>query len=679
MNHSRALFPILFGLAALAGFGAAEAPALKGAKSFQPYDGLTYGTPPKVVPTGCPAFEIDLPRAKPGVVKASDFGFATNSLHNAGAVTRAIAHAKAIGAGTVELAPGVYRCHDAEGVRIFGAKDLEIDGKGAVLVFYRPSVFREVTYWEIEISTDYGSLRIFDCERVRIKNLFVDWDWEVDPLAERIRVAQRHLGDGKTAPSYVDVDFVDYTRHPTYPRPLPIQTLADLDESTSPVRFAQTGACRYFSTQEGSYGMKTEWLAPNRARLYPYVAPTDPAARVHSDYLRAVTNANHLANNLMQVKALQDGRLYRLCHYYVGKNCFDMRSNAHLTLENVTVHSCRGDAFHVEGKQHHWQYVNVHVAPPADPALAGGGPKTRPMTTTLDVMHVGRSCGYAKLIGFTCTLNQDDHANFHDRFSAVRRTGAREVKITQGRQNAYFQAEAGTTLEFRNPDLSPSGFSAKIIDVVNDDYLLLDREVPARFAQQDAFVFDSSYGTENVLVKDSVYHSCWGRFLTLAKNVTFENCTWKDCIAGAVMVQQGLNLGYWAEGFGCANIVVRDCTFEANQRFNRAGFAGVVQDIFIGGNLMDHYKEMPNPLWPGIISGVLVEKCRFVNPRGACWHASKGENLIFRDNEIVVDRPDANMLPYRGSVVVEAEAKDVYISGNRYRSANDCPAGLLLR
>ena len=97
------------------------------------------------LPTGCPEFEIERPRPHGGaVVKATDFGFSPAHSNNASCITRAIAYAKEIGADRVELAPGVYRCHDKEGVVVSGTRDLLIDGKGACLVFYRPSVSRNV-------------------------------------------------------------------------------------------------------------------------------------------------------------------------------------------------------------------------------------------------------------------------------------------------------------------------------------------------------------------------------------------------------------------------------------------------------------------------------------------------------------------------------------------------------
>ena len=608
--------------------------------------------------TGCPDFDVDLPRETGGpVVRAADFGFSECDDGNAAALTRAFEHCRKVGASELFLAPGKYYCRAEAGVMMDGLRDLTVEGEGAVLVFDRPSVFRNVEYWRVEISPDYGNFRIRNCERVKLRNFSVDWDWERDPLAAFVRVTKTHVDNVATNASYFDVEFVDYDRYPGYPRPFSIQTLAEMDENRRD--FADHGACRYFGTEEGHFSTKFEWLSPNRIRLWPRVAPVEGLPM--NDWRRGDYSLTNPDRNRNVVKSLREGQLYRLGHYYVGKNCFDMMSNRHLTFEDVNVYSCRGDAFHVEGNQEYWQYVRVKVRPPEDVSKAGGGPKLRPMTTTLDVMHIGRSCGHLKLVGFECTLNQDDHANFHDRFSAVRKVGPRLAEITQGRGNGYFQAAAGTPLEFRNLDLSPAGFTARVSRVVDDTHLEFDRDIPDEFAAHDAFVFDRAYGTDNVLVKDCVYESCWGRFLLLSHNVTFENCTWRRGIASAVLVQQGFKYGYWAEGFGSGNVVIRNCTFDALQRFERAARpGGPVCDLFVGVNLDTAGKNVSTlgTAWPGIIDGVLIEGNTFVNPRGAVLHVANGTNIVFRSNRVVVTgKGNPRPLPYAGEVIVDDAAR----------------------
>ena len=610
------------------------------------------------LPTGCPPFEVDLPRETGGpVVRAADFGFSEQDDNNAAALTRALAHCRKVGASKLLLAPGRYYCRAEAGVMMEGLSDFTLEGEGAMLIFDRASVFRDVEYWRVEISPDYGNFRIRNCTRVRLRNFSVDWDWERDPLAAFVRVTKTHVDNVATNESYFDVEFVDYDRYPTYPRPFSLQTMAEMDENRR--EFADQGACRYYGTEEGHYSTRFEWLAPNRIRLWPRVPPVE---NLQMNSWRRQDYTPHNPNrNRDGVKALKEGRLYRLGHYYVGKNCFDMLANRHLTFEDVNVHSCRGDAFHVEGRQEYWQYVRVKVRPPLDVSKAGGGPKLRPMTTTLDVMHIGRSCGHLKLIGFECTLNQDDHANFHDRFSAVRRVEPRVAEVTQGRGNGYFQAEVGNLLEFRNTDLSPAGFAARVTQVIDDTHLAFDRDLPERFAETDAFVFDRAYGTDNVYVKDCVYESCWGRFLLLSHNVTIENSTWRHGIASGVLVQQGFKYGYWAEGFGSGNVVIRNCTFDGLQRFNRsARVGGPVCDLFVGVNLDTAGRKVSalGSVWPGLIDGVLIENNTFIDPRGAILHVANGTNIVFRGNRIVKTATgNPHPLPYAGEVIVEPDAR----------------------
>ncbi len=95
-------------------------------------------------PSGCPDFEVELPRAADcvhsAVVRAVDFGLSETNTRNHVAINAAIAEAKRTNADRVELAPGTYRCFDGKGIFIDGFTDFTFDGKGATLVFRRNKV-----------------------------------------------------------------------------------------------------------------------------------------------------------------------------------------------------------------------------------------------------------------------------------------------------------------------------------------------------------------------------------------------------------------------------------------------------------------------------------------------------------------------------------------------------------
>jgi hypothetical protein len=98
----------------------------------------------------------------------------------------------------------------------------------------------------------------------------MNWDWERDPLACFCRCMDIHVDESRENASSVDLLFTDFDRHPKYPEPIPVQKLQAMDES----REAFTNGPHWtFGFSEGHWGAKSEWIAPNRLRLYPCVKP----------------------------------------------------------------------------------------------------------------------------------------------------------------------------------------------------------------------------------------------------------------------------------------------------------------------------------------------------------------------------------------------------------------------
>ena len=114
-------------------------------------------------PTGCPDFEVELPRATgSAVIRATDFGFSETNDHNAAAINAALAEAKRVGACRVELAPGTYRCFDGPGVQIEDLEDFTFDGKGATLVFRRDHAPLAT---QAELLENEGNVEVKNCAR----------------------------------------------------------------------------------------------------------------------------------------------------------------------------------------------------------------------------------------------------------------------------------------------------------------------------------------------------------------------------------------------------------------------------------------------------------------------------------------------------------------------------------
>ena len=638
--------------------------------SFLPWIGadacpLTLGAAPRAVPTGCPAFTVDLPREHGGLtIDAAEFGVSEALEDNTAALQRAIDRCRAVGAEKLVMKKGVYRFFGTRSVVFSNLVDFTFDAQGSTLVFRRASAWRtDELIWQATFHPEDANIFIRDCTRCRFMNYNMDWDWQTDPLATFARVTAVNPDDADATNSSVDFELTDYAEHPLYPRPMPIQCVAAMKETRdgfAPGTPSFPGVF-YYDLCEGGYGRAMAWLAPNRIRLWPVRPPTDPGTRTRaSDTARHEKKPSDPTLGRRKVAQYVVGRLYRIAHYYPGKSGIYMEGNRHLTLENANVYSCRGMAHVIDGPQHHTHFHHVHVVPPP-------GTK-RPITATADACHVANSLGYLKLEDFRVTLNQDDPSNIHDRTSAGRRADARTIEITHERGNLYFGAKAGDEIEVRNPDFSPLGFRARIV-AVDGDRLTMDRDVPESM-REGSILFDRSRGTDHVWWKDCVLEDFWGRLTMMCSDLTFENCVFRGGTTCPLKVQAAFHPARWAEGAGATNHVYRGCTFEANQAYGVAPFGRIVSDIFVGSNVRtaDYRADLTKRPWNGAVEGILFEKCRFVRPRGALAHLYSGSNLIFRDNEIVVGpADDSGHHPYRGSIFIDF-ADGVHVSGNRFTS-----------
>ena len=656
--------------------GAAESGSLK----YFPYgaDCARYRGGFPNLPSGAPDFEVELPRPKnSATVFASDFGFDEANDDCAAAINRALAHCRKTGASKLALAPGTYRCFGDRGVEVDGFKDFEIDGRGATLVFRRPSDFSILPQYEMGSSANFT---VKNCLRVRISGMKIDWDWNADPLGAFVRITDKKPAEGGKPPHF-DVEFVGYEKYPLYGRPMPVQVMMPVSDTLD--GFCE-GAAFWFGQSEGHFGARSEWLSPNRARIYHSTkAEGVPVSDAYDDKFTERAGAyNH--------RAAKVGGMYRLMHYYYGKNAFNLDSNAHLTLEDIDVYSCRGMAVHISGAQKYWKLENFNVVPPR------GGAK-RPCTSTADVVHSADSLGYCKIINCAFSMNEDDIINLHDRMTFAEKVSDRVLRISNKRGNRYFGSSAGDVLELFYGDCIPAGYSARVSET-RGETLELDSPLPE---QKGAgfWVSKSSAATGNILVRGCVFENFYGRGIFQGKNVTVENCRFVNGPSIPLKFQLAYTVDKWAEGGGCSNAVVRGCVFE-NCNGKSAGMTlGWIAEIFSGA-IVDPASGFKAPARCAS-RGILVEKNRFKNLRGLAWLANVGENLVFRDNEIEISAGSAKKsyaacvfvgdvkgarivnntvtadFPAECGVLASAEAEDVVAAGNVLRivGAEDSVSG----
>lgn len=601
--------------------------------------------------TGCPDFQVELPRPSTKLmVRATDFGFAETNDGNAAAINRTLEEARRIGASRVELAPGTYRCFDAKGVKIADFSDFTFDGRGAVLVFRRPPEFRNQASSEFHPET--SSIWVQGCRRTVVENLVVDWDWENDPLAGFAVARTVHLDPDDEQSSYVDFEFVDYERHPCYPKPVPVQMTTLMDPCRT--RYSRQGGTMQYGLSEGHFGLRNAWQATNVLRVWPHVPMPN---RPQSTHFPQMLNA---AKNRWATRRYVQGELYRVQHCYYGKNCIDLVSNSDFTLRNVRIWSCFGMGLAVDGKQHHFQVEDLVIAPPTAEEFACAYPgaifRPRPITSTADGAHVLRSQGFGRFLRYRCTLNCDDPINIHDRFTLAVRAADHVLEIVNRRGAEYARFNPGDELELRNPDFSPTGCRMRLLEIRGDRYLV-DTDLPP---QRGAcfLVWNRTYGSDRFHFKDCVFEDTGWRDLFSCSDLTMENCTFRRTTGMALRFVVDYRADRWCEGMGTTNLVVRNCLFDdvnvCVPKLPVISTACVLPDDWRVGSID-----------PSFVGGrLLVEGCRFVDPEGPVLGLPLGKDVVFRNNEIVLGQRSSRNPSVAGSIQKDPSV-DVTETGTR--------------
>ena len=650
-------------------------------------------------PTGCPDFEVELPRPANGaVVRAADFGFSETNDNNIVAINAALAEAKRVGASRVELAPGTYRCFDDEnckagqtflaanpGIAIEGFADFTFDGKGATLVFRRDHEPLQTQ----DTLLEYGAnVTIRGCRRTVVENFNMDWDWETDPLAVWCRCVGKHVDD-KDDSSWADFELE--APHPKYPRQVPVQLMTPYPSDKSGSQMDVENGPRYLlGTSLGCIGSKSEWLSPTRLRVWPAVRPA-------SEYCPPQqAGLSSSEKNLEYVQRIRVGGTYTLSHCYYGLNGFVLDSNEHFTLRNVDLWSCRGFGVETRGAQKYWQLVNFNIRQKPG--------ERRPVTSTADAHHFVRSRGYGKMIGCETEMSQDDYFNIHDRTQIAQKRSARTVEVVNSSGIGYTQFKAGSRIRLRHEDYSDAGWTGNIVKI-DGEFVTFDRDLP----EQKGMLFvliDDEYASENFLFKDCWFHDApWARGLVQGNNVTFDGCVFGPMSGLPLKFMTCYSYNVWCEGIGCSNIVVRNCRFENCLADNSWQVLPGAPLITASMLLPPEYSRMEDSVPianPGFarqvaankaagrkvkpsadaVCDILIEKNTFVNPRGLVLLTENASRVTFRDNKVESDGSAWEPFPFAGKIrLVGGNGNDVqeeYLESSLDRRVEDTLARLTL-
>lgn len=578
--------------------------------------------------TGCPDFNVELPAGNPNapVVNAADFGATENNLKFCDAMNAAVAHCRKIGARKLVLPKGVYHLYNSGPITFEGLKDFEFDGGGSTFIFLRDKGLAKMKGLDAsKISNNFqdgACVKISECERVKVGNFNIDWDWAADPLGSIVRVENVCASPGG---EYIDYKFVDYDNFPR--RDLRVANLSSYDPVSNLIG-VEGGATLGYEYYKGKNIPKMEWLSGNVLRVW------------HSRYSRRA----------------KVGDFYRMQHYYYDGAGVLTHQNRHLTLSKVNVYSCRGHAFVVSGTQQYWQYLDCSIKPPE-------GAKARAITCTADHLHVVNSRGYMKLIGCDFMLGADDCINVHDCTGYAVRKSDFSLETRNVRGIKMFKV--GDPIELRDDDFSPSGFTGKIksvkpIDASKGVHEIVFADKIPQPKGEGFIMFNHYYSSGNILLRNCKFHSNRARGIIIqCPNVTVENCVIENNEIAGMRIVTGYTPNLWSEGFGVDNLLVRGCVFESTNRTDVKA-DGFARDIHIG--IYRTTGERTGQTMYPIMSNITFEKNTFKNAYGLVAFITSSGNVVFRENTIINDIPRKKPLPYRGSFLVKASTDTAIVN-----------------
>lgn len=578
--------------------------------------------------TGCPDFNVELPAGNPNapVVNAADFGATENNLKFCDAMNAAVAHCRKVGARKLVLPKGVYHLYNSGPITFEGLKDFEFDGGGSTFIFLRDKGLAKMKGLDAsKISNNFqdgACVKISECERVKVGNFNIDWDWAADPLGSIVRVENVCASPGG---EYIDYKFVDYDNFPR--RDLRVANLSSYDPVSNLIG-VEGGATLGYEFYKGKNIPKMEWLSGNVLRVW------------HSHYSRRA----------------KVGDFYRMQHYYYDGAGVLTHQNRHLTLSKVNVYSCRGHAFVVSGTQQYWQYLDCSIKPPE-------GAKARAITCTADHLHVVNSRGYMKLIGCDFMLGADDCINVHDCTGYAVRKSDFSLETRNVRGIKMFKV--GDPIELRDDDFSPSGFTGKIksvkpIDASKGVHEIVFADKIPQPKGEGFIMFNRYYSSGNILLRNCKFHSNRARGIIIqCPNVTVENCVIKNNEMAGMRIVTGYTPNLWSEGFGVDNLLVRGCVFESTNRTDVKA-DGFARDIHIG--IYRTTGERTGQTMYPIMSNITFEKNTFKNAYGLVAFITSSGNVVFRENIIINDIPRKKPLPYRGSFLVKASTDTAIVN-----------------
>lgn len=293
--------------------------------------------------------------------------------------------------------------------------------------------------------------------------------------------------------------------------------------------------------------------------------------------------------------------------------------SSQIRLENVTVHHCGGMAV-IAQRSRDLFLKSVRVTPPA------GG--KRVVSATADATHFVNCRGRIEMRDCLFELQKDDATNIHGLYAKVTRVLSPtkfEIRMIHPQQAGLDFVHAGTRLEVVDgPSLEAKAIATvRIADRSNSECSIIETTEPVEMIVGDA-VADADANTAEVLIKNCVIRGNRARGLLLGSRgrTVVEGNTFHT--PGSAILFEG-DASFWFEQAGVRNVVIRGNTFD-NCNFGVWGKAC----IEVKSGIADEFRKTSR-----YNKNILIEDNRFrvFGPQPLLGLYSV-EQLTFRENTL---------------------------------------------
>ncbi len=573
-------------------------------------------------------------------VNVLDFG-ATQEIDkcNYTAFKNAISYCKETGARELVIPKGKYYFNNfAENyeahIVLDGLSDFVIDGRGSELIFSNESKF----------------IYIKNCSKVEVKNLFLDWNWDKEPLASLGRVT-KVSNDG----NYFECEFPSFKN---------IQDTFEI-KIVGPFNAKEVKpGCRgglEFRPYKNTHIIEVDDTKSN-----------EDMKKLVRELSNIITSMKKVDNNVMRLYTtdpiwtldrIKKNQLYNFRHYEYESTAIYLIDINNLNLNGITIYSCPGSGIVGRGNLHNFKIDNCKVV--RRPGTS------RSITTSADCIHIGNSQGNFIIENCEFSYAGDDCINIHDNTSmGVKVIG--NTTIVAGRVDKERNGiSKGDLLEFRNGDFSETGYSSKVISAKYDEenvscVIELEDPVPEHLNER-TIVFNRRYCTKNYIIRNNKFHSNRARGILIhGSNGLIEGNSFYKIQGAAIQIEAGAE-SRWAEGTGVKNVIFRNNFIESCD-LNRWTMAVVYMGVYLPDGRTDY------PIFNNIIfeNNTIVDCPRLALYLSSCSDIFVSNNTIINPNmESFNERTygsSQNELPiydeyYQGTIEI-VKAKNVVIEDN---------------